>query len=881
MPGAIDPSLPGGGLPIDHDPTNRVGYNTVPAGMPNLFDLIEQVLGSGIETLVNTVVEVIESLTGLVFSSAVGFINSIISALMSAPTFIFQIFSQLIGGVFGMLFGGSPLNAEQLYNQAPPEVLGFIPFTAIGEGNPNLLANPSFVGAESVQGGKMWFWDDTVGLTSPGSVYCVANGQLKQLRSNPIPVSINQELDISIGSMWNGLVYTGTPIRVQVVRFLNGVEQGVDSIASPTAPPLNQSTWLKIGHPKYVIPGGCDAICIQLAVSSTATAGTIRFDDGDVHKTGSSAVFVPPWNVGGIGGPVNLGETVFSIFNAYVGGLVGVIGGIGAGLADMFGIGQDISSRASLGMYSWQVLGVRNNKPIDQGLLATSNSNFSLGRVAMQSSAPTIPVTQAVSAIGFLRMAESNDKGVVSWLGYGNANITGCYVNIWKMNPVTGDMTLAHRSPNLVSSLSGGTVPQWVIYDYPDDMLPTVAGELYGVEITVVGSGTHTVAGTTTWLPPHPSSFPKTYAATRNSGTGTPAIGTVIPSASVQYATNIPWIEWGIVVEPGFGSHPDEITQFTEAGTGTIPIPDWANYVDVIALGGGGCGGQGGVYFLPGAPGGAAGHWATATWARGIDFSGAVVINVTVGTPGVYGVSNGGDSVVTIPGGSNIVVDPSFENDATWAGSAGVPTTVQAHSGTKSRQLTGTGATVQFVLTHDPTFSPALAGQTIYAEVWLRRHPSNTNSGNIHLRITARNASGVATGTQDLVTAVTAIPNNGWQKFSVSYVMPANTVDYYVDVLMLSDTPTGDVFYMDDVAVVKNPGHTITGGGGASAGGPDQFGQAAGNQDYLGLTYVGGEVSYGEGAVPGGGGTSGSDLFFGQGLNGARGGVWVVFREND
>jgi hypothetical protein len=343
----------------------------------------------------------------------------------------------------------------------------------------------------------------------------------------------------------------------------------------------------------------------------------------------------------------------------------------------------------------------------------------------MQSSAPTIPVTQAVSAIGFLRMAESNDKGVVSWLGYGNANITGCYVNIWKMDPVTGDMTLAHRSPNLVSSLSGGTVPQWVIYDYPDDMLPTTAGELYGVEITVVGSGTHTVAGTTTWLPPHPSSFPKTYAATRNSGTGTPAIGTVIPSASVQYATNIPWIEWGIVVEPGFGSHPDEITQFTEAGTGTIPIPDWANYVDVIALGGGGSGGQGGVYFLPGAPGGAAGHWATATWARGPDFSGAVVINVTVGTPGVFGVSNGGDSVIAIPG------------------------------------------------------------------------------------------------------------------------------------------------------------HTITGTGGISAGGPDQFGQAAGNQDYLGLTYVGGEVSYDVGAVPGGGGTSGSDLFLGPGLNGARGGVWVVFREND
>jgi hypothetical protein len=208
-------------------------------------------------------------------------LGGLISALISIPTMLIQLAESLLSS--GMLGVGSALNALNLFNIVPQALLGFIPFSHIGQGNPNLLANPSFDGAVSVQGGKMWLWDPNVGHTSPGSVYCTANGQLKQLRSNVIPVSVDQELAISVYSMWSGLTYTGTtPIKLQVVRFLEGAEIGTEDLVAPLSPAANQSAWLQLTpSASYVVPAGCDNICLQLSVAATATAGTVRFDDGE------------------------------------------------------------------------------------------------------------------------------------------------------------------------------------------------------------------------------------------------------------------------------------------------------------------------------------------------------------------------------------------------------------------------------------------------------------------------------------------------------------------------------------------------------------------------------------------------------------------------
>jgi hypothetical protein len=180
-------------------------------------------------------------------------------------------------------------------------------------------------------------------------------------------------------------------------------------------------------------------------------------------------------------------------------------------------------------------------------------------------------------------------------------------------------------------------------------------GEVYGVELTVIGSGTHSVAGQATWLPNHPTVYPKNLAAVRNSGTSAPPA--TIASASVVYSTNVPFIELGISASGvGADHHEDETIQFV--GDDSIPIPSWATEVDVIALGGGGGGGGGILLGLDG-NGGEAGKWATTVWQRGTHFTGSASIAFTIGVGGAPGTGGpisstngaaGTDTVISIPG---------------------------------------------------------------------------------------------------------------------------------------------------------------------------------------------------------------------------------------
>jgi hypothetical protein len=751
--------------------------------VPNNVDGFK--IGARVSSAVNTGTVRIDDISALAhqedpgsgFGSLIfGVVNGIITSFLGGVLGIDNpTIDTIINTFLGFLTGGSPLDSLNLFNLT--SLFGVLPISHLSTDSPELLANPGFQEAISIEGAGIWNWDETKGKTTLGSAHVTAARSTRELISNTIPVSEGDTMHPTVFAQWSGLTYTGTkPIKLQMNRMLldtvtnNYALMGSDEIAAPASPSANQLTWLELSA-DYTVPANTSHVALELIVENTASAGDVWFDDASVKKLGliqipwvsglpdelqnllagiqglldtifqsitnsdlventlnqlfAALQSIPFANVLGIGGPSNIGESILGTWNQLISGFVGVPNAIGAGLADLFGIGYDVSSWASLGRYSFDILGIRNNKPIDQGLMATSNSNFSLGRVAMQAAAPTIAVTQSVSAIGFLRMAESNDKGVISWLGYGVANITACFVNIWQMNPDTGDMTLVHRSPNIVGLLSGGTTPTWVIYDYSATMLHTNASELYGIEITIQGSGTHNVTGTTTWLPPHPSVFPKSYAATRNSGTGTPTIGTVIPNASVQYTTNIPWIEWGITAG-GTAVHSDQPALINSVGTTSYPIPSWANFIDVVAVGSGGGGGPGGYLGAFAYNGGAAGSWITGTWARGTDFTTAIAVDITVSDGGAANGGNGGDTVVSVPG------------------------------------------------------------------------------------------------------------------------------------------------------------HTLTATGGAGMGSGSQYGQDAGSQTYRGETYVGGGPSISQGypgALPGGGGASGSDLIGGAGGPGAIGAAWIVFRQ--
>ena len=200
-------------------------------------------------------------------------------------------------------------------------------------------------------------------------------------------------------------------------------------------------------------------------------------------------------------------------------------------------------------------------------------------------------------------------------------------------------------------------------------------GEVYGIELCAVG-GTHNVVGQQTWLPDHPSSFPKGLAATRNSGTTFPPSSPITPT----YDTDVPWIEFGVAVSGTPAPHSPETRYFATAGSTTTIIPSWCNYIDRIGLGGGG-GGNG--PFGASLKGGNSGNWSTDTLTRGVDIPTAtVILNITIGAGGAKSIggigappgSDGTSTTVTATGAPTLT--------ATGGSGGGTGTT----SGTRPRQ---------------------------------------------------------------------------------------------------------------------------------------------------------------------------------------------------
>ena len=397
---------------------------------------------------------------------------------------------------------------------------------------------------------------------------------------------------------------------------------------------------------------------------------------------------IPSGNVLGVAGPANIGASILAFLDNVVGGLVGSPGS-GATLPDAFNVTQQVSSWANLGLNSWNVLGIRTNKSLLSGLLPTSESNIALPHSG--GSAPTFGLTQSTAITGFQRISEGAPKAVVSWLGSGTTSLTHFFVNIYQMDPTNGNMTLVHASPNIIGDVSSSLA--YNTYQIPTavDVLPS---EVYGIELAVRGAGTHNVVGQSTWLPDHPTVFPKNLAAVRDSGTS--AAPSTISSGAIAYASNVPFIEFGINTGVSGDSHTPSTTLINTPVTGaTVPFPSWANYADTILMSGGGGGHQGGSIGIGGA-GGNSGNWVTNTWQRGTDFNTAEdpTLSVTVGAAGSGGSGNGGNggnSSVTLPATTGFASDTVTSTGG--AGSTSLDILGLAHSGHTPGNITYHGVT--------------------------------------------------------------------------------------------------------------------------------------------------------------------------------------------
>lgn len=235
--------------------------------------------------LVMKLVEQLAALTGIDLTEFLSVLNDIELDFSGPSAFLHSLANALITITNAFIGPDSPLNALNLFNLVPQELLSNFSISAIGDTVNNLLANPHFENLDSVAS-SVWTWDPSQHHTLiGGSAKVTADGTGKDLLSNLVPVAKDQVLDVSAWVKYSGLTGSGTPIQLGITTYLKGSPVGQPVIATKGLTPPT-SDWLKLSG-TYTVPANVDSARLRLTVASTATAGTIWWDDTNLSKTGN------------------------------------------------------------------------------------------------------------------------------------------------------------------------------------------------------------------------------------------------------------------------------------------------------------------------------------------------------------------------------------------------------------------------------------------------------------------------------------------------------------------------------------------------------------------------------------------------------------------
>lgn len=616
--------------------------------------------------------------------------------------------------------------------------LPVLPLSHIRDVQPNLLVDGSFDSEDTLAGFPDWDYDETDGHSRPGCAYTMADGTTHTIHSNPIEVGDGDKFDFEVWAKWTGLTVaanTANPVVVAVASYtkadvLIGNAPQVLITAGGTG---GASGWTGgVITAGWAPPATAAYIVLELTVANTATGGAVKYDDAVARKTGTlpqsyvsglvgalqnaaaglqnliNQIWtgitrqildgpkslpdlwevlgaIPAISIGGIGGLSNMAATITETWSQLWGGFAQSIGQGGKSIADAANAAGNVAATAhqaqDLAEWSNAVLGIRNNKPFDSGMDPTAVSMFPIPAATTSGGEPPYLAATATSVpMAFWIAPEDATRGSVQWLGKGNANITALYIDVYRLNATTGAATLIHTSPDQFPKLTAGL--KLLRYDMATVDRVTVAhGDVLGFAWRVTGTGTHQIAmryglptGDTTQVPQRPSAV-RTGTLVGNMGAG-----------AVPYGGDVPWVAFGIVtgdVAPPFFN--PRTTEFPTPGQAQVyDIPTWANYLDVVLIGGGGGGRGGNGGNTVAGQGGFAGSWATERLVRGVDFPAnatQIIIDIGVGgsaggreqaggagTPSVRRAITGGKAPMAAAGGQGGQVE---NNSLSQGGSPG------------------------------------------------------------------------------------------------------------------------------------------------------------------------------------------------------------------
>lgn len=363
---------------------------------------------------------------------------------------------------------------------------------------------------------------------------------------------------------------------------------------------------------------------------------------------------IPSIFVSGWGGPGNAADTWQATWDQWIGGLVGALG-TGSSLADLFNIGQIVSSQSWLGSQAFDITGIQNNKGIFRGAFPTGRSNIRRENTMFAATTPVVLTTPTAALTSWEFVEQAIDVGFVAWEGFYNTGAapTDFRVNIWKMT-AAGDISCVHHSASSQLGLLTATTSTDAIYSFSDTPVHFEAGDIIGVQWHPVGNNYNIVGGTSNKNTNHPLAIPRRPSSKMNLGATVTTPGPVA-SASVDYNTVlIPVFEYGVSTAGVPLPHsPTNVEPRTTAGTSTFPIPDWVNTIYPVVIPAGGKAADNftstlGIY----GDGGNAGTIGTGTWTRGVHFNAGDSVTITT----VNGSTStpAGNCVASLPGGASI-----------------------------------------------------------------------------------------------------------------------------------------------------------------------------------------------------------------------------------
>lgn len=203
------------------------------------------------------------------------------------PAVAAQEFVNLMLLPLNLLLGpNSPLNANNIFNLIPANLLAFLPASSVGEDSPNLITNPDFEGDEPIES-SVFTLDLTTSYSEVGgSAKVVADGSTKDLLSpDLIRVSLGQRLSLSAMAKWNGLTGSGSPIILGITGYTsNGSPIATPNIDTRTTTP-GSTDWIQLSGEYTITNPLIASVRLRLSVSSSATAGSVWWDHVDLHKT--------------------------------------------------------------------------------------------------------------------------------------------------------------------------------------------------------------------------------------------------------------------------------------------------------------------------------------------------------------------------------------------------------------------------------------------------------------------------------------------------------------------------------------------------------------------------------------------------------------------